>query len=79
MRHVTSDADYSFFIGGVASWFRPEVLKEIDEEGVPIQISEQYYVDGDSKSNLRSRLQSECDSPVSKLTNFEKEWLKQAL
>ncbi|OCX66860.1 hypothetical protein BFP70_04075 [Thioclava sp. SK-1] len=79
VRQVAPEADYSLFLGGVASWFRPEVLKELDEEGVPIQISERYYVDGDDKRRLRARLWEECKSPASRLTGFEKEWLEQAL
>lgn len=72
-------ADYSLFLGGIASWFRPEILKELDEEGVPIQISERYYLDGDSKPKLRTRLWNETTAPTSQLTEFEKGWLKQAL
>ena len=79
VRQVTPQADYSLFLGSVASWFRPEVLKELDEEGVPIQISEKYYVEGDDKPRLRARLWKECQSSDSRLTDFEKEWLEQAL
>lgn len=79
VRQVVTEADYSLFLGSVASWFRPEVLKELDEEGVPIQISERYYVEGDDKPRLRARLLNECQSPTSQLSDFEREWLQQAV
>ncbi|MBD8878802.1 DEAD/DEAH box helicase [Roseibium polysiphoniae] len=63
VRQIEPSADYSLFLGSVASWFRPEILKELDEEGVPIQISERFNVEGFSKSELRARLWSECNSP----------------
>ena len=49
VRQVDLQVDYSLFLGSVGSWFKPEILKELDEEGVPIQIAERYYVDGDTK------------------------------
>lgn len=79
VRQLAPKADYSLFLGSVASWFRPEVLKELDEEGVPIQISERYYVEGDDKPRLRARLLNECQSPTSQLSDFEREWLQQAI
>lgn len=72
-------ADYSYFVGQLSSWFRPEVLKELDEEGVPIQISERYYVDGDTKASLRTRLRGASKSLISDLSNFERDWLRRAL
>lgn len=79
VRQITLNADYSLFLGSVANWFRPEVLKELDEEGIPIQISERFYLNGDSKLRLRNRLLSQMHTNTSQLTDFEKEWLSQAL
>lgn len=79
VEQMVSGADYSVFIGGISSWFRPEVLKELDEEGIPIQISEQFHVDGDTKSDLKLRLARLCESEDERLTEFELEWIRDAL
>lgn len=79
VRQSSPYADYSLFLGGIGSWFQPEILKELDEEGVPIQISQGFYVDGDTKTSLRSRLYEAIHNPKAALTEFEREWLQQAL
>lgn len=72
-------ADYQLFIGSLSSWFRAEVLKELDEEGIPVQIAERFYADGDSKNRLIEKLKDASSSSEDKLTDFEKEWLADAL
>lgn len=72
-------ANYSLFLGGIGSWFQPEILKELDEEGVPIQISQAFYVDGDTKTTLRNRLSEAIQDSKAALSEFEREWLRQAL
>lgn len=72
-------ADYSLFLGSIGSWFQPEILKELDEEGVPIQISQAFYVEGDTKATLRNRLYEAIQDPKGALSEFEREWLQQAL
>ena len=79
VQQSSPQADYSLFLGSVGSWFQPEILKELDEEGVPIQISQAFYADGDSKMSLRNRLHQAIQDPKSALSEFEREWLRQAL
>lgn len=79
VRQNSLRADYSLFLGSIGSWFQPEVLKELDEEGVPIQISQGFYVNGDTKTTLRNRLYEAIQNPKAALSEFEREWLRQAL
>lgn len=79
VRQNSPRADYSLFLGSIGSWFQPEVLKELDEEGVPIQISQGFYVNGDTKTTLRNRLCEAIQNPKAALSEFEREWLRQAL
>lgn len=79
VRQSAPQADYSLFLGSIGSWFQPEILKELEEEGVPIQISQEFYVDGDTKTTLRNRLYEAIRNPKTTLTEFEREWLQQAL
>lgn len=72
-------ADYNLFLGSISSWFRPEILKELDEEGIPIQISEKYYIDGDTKDSLKQRLLALCQLEDALLTEFECDWITEAL
>lgn len=72
-------ADYSLFVSGLSSWFKPEILKELDEEGIPIQISEMFHVDGDTKASLKQRLARLCQANDKRLTDFERSWIKEAL
>lgn len=71
--------DYSLFIGGISSWFRDEILKELDEEGIPIQVSERFYNDGDTKASLKVKLRYFCEQQSTSLTEFEKDWILEAL
>ncbi len=72
-------ADYSLFLGSLGSWFRPEILKELDEEGIPIQISEPYHVPDDTKASLKKRLAKMVQADDPRLTNFERDWLTDAI
>lgn len=79
VRQFSGHANYSLFLGSIGSWFQPVILKELDEEGVPIQISQAFYVDGDTKTTLRNRLYEAIQNPKVALSEFEREWLRQAL
>jgi hypothetical protein len=79
VRKSSPQADYSLFLGSIGSWFQPEILKELDEEGVPIQISQPFYVDGDTKTTLKNRMYEAIQNPRGSLSEFEREWLRQAL
>jgi hypothetical protein len=72
-------ADYSLFVGGLSSWFKPDILKELDEEGVPIQISERFYADGDTKASLKRRLKELPQTSGNGMTEFEQTWIQEAL
>ncbi|MEA1647792.1 DEAD/DEAH box helicase [Nitrospirillum sp. BR 11164] len=71
--------DYGHFIRQVSRWFRPEVVKNLDEEGIPIQISEKFYSAGDSKKILLDKLTSAVIGDSSKISSFEREWIRAAL
>ena len=79
VREIAPQADYSLFVGGISNWFKPGILKELDEEGVPIQIAERYYVEGDTKATLRQRLLEECGNSSTELSEFEQVWLRDDL
>lgn len=70
---------YSLYLAEMPRWFRAEVLKNLDEQGVPVQISERFLRRGDSLDSLRSRLLQEAGNPRSALTPFEKQWVVDAL
>jgi late competence protein required for DNA uptake (superfamily II DNA/RNA helicase) len=78
-RQLAGGVDYSLFVGGISSWFKPVALKELDEEGIPIQVSEKLYTEGDSKTSLKQRLSTLCASEDPRLTSFEKDWIRDAL
>ena len=71
--------NYSLFIAEMPRWFRAEVLKNLDEQGVPVQISERFLARNDTLESLRHRLIQEASDPHSELTNFEKQWVIDAL
>ncbi|TJY55016.1 DEAD/DEAH box helicase [Sinimarinibacterium sp. CAU 1509] len=70
--------DYSLFIESISRWFKPEELKNLDEEGIPIQISERFY-DGEDKEQLVKKLLSHARSRSQTLSAFEKKWIIAAL
>jgi DEAD/DEAH box helicase/Helicase conserved C-terminal domain len=71
--------DYSLFLRDLSRWFRPEELKNLDEEGVPIQISERFYVDGDDRTALIARLAEAVLRRSPELNTFERSWVTEAL
>lgn len=71
--------DYSLFLRGLSTWFGPEELKNLDEEGIPIQISERFWRNGDDRSSLKARLLIALGDRASPLTSFERSWLRDAL
>ena len=78
-KQIWGDVDYSLLIGGISSWFRPEILKELDEEGIPIQLAERFYLEDDDKVRLKERLREICDKRESRITEFERDWLLDSL
>jgi len=76
LRPTTS---YTLFIAEMPRWFRAEVLKQLDEQGIPVQISERLLVPADSIETLRGRLLEEARGVGDRLTPFEKRWVLDAL
>jgi len=72
-------ADYSLFLHDLSRWFRAEELKNLDEEGIPIQISERFYHAGDDRAMLTERLAMAARSNTSGMTEFERNWVTAAL
>ncbi|MCB1466697.1 MAG: hypothetical protein KDK08_06040 [Rhizobiaceae bacterium] len=71
--------NYDFFVRKLSRWFRHEVLRSLDEEGIPIQISERFVRGGDSKKTLIQRLEHAARDPSGLLSDFERDWLAYAL
>jgi len=71
-------ADYSLFLHDLSRWFRAEELKNLDEEGVPIQISERFYKHGMTREQLTTALESAVRSDDGRLTTFERRWVAAA-
>lgn len=67
-------ADYSLFIESISRWFKPEQLKNLDEEGIPIQISERFY-EGEDKEQLVEKLRLLASGKSQNLTAFEQKWI----
>ena len=78
-RRIWPQTNYSLFIAEMPRWFRAEVLKNLDEQGVPVQISERFLKRGDTIDTLRHRLIQEALSSRTVLTPFEKRWVLDAL
>jgi len=72
-------ADYSYFVRELSRWFRNEALRNLDEEGVPIQISERFLQPGDDRNSLARRLSEIAVTGDTALTGFERTWLLAAL
>ena len=72
-------ADYTYLTGGLPRWFRSEVLKILEEQGVPIQISERFHVEGDTVRSLGTRLQALAGSRDARISAFERNWVLEAL
>jgi late competence protein required for DNA uptake (superfamily II DNA/RNA helicase) len=72
-------ADYSFFVREMSRWFRNEALRNLDEEGVPIQIAERFLQPGDDRNSLARRLAEVAIIGGTTLTTFERAWLLAAL
>jgi hypothetical protein len=71
--------DYSLFTAEMPRWFRPEPLKNLDEQGIPVQLSERFYQPGDSLETLTARLLEAANSDDISLSQFERDWILEAL
>ncbi len=77
-RHYPA-ADYAPYVRSLASWFRNPVLKHLDEEGIPIQISERFCRANDTHDLLIRRLAEAAKTGHVGLTAFEQDWLQTAI
>ena len=73
------EADYSLLVGELPRWFRAEALKILEEQGVPIQISERFLAGNDSVSSLGVRLRELALAEDPRLSPLEREWVIDAL
>jgi uncharacterized tellurite resistance protein B-like protein len=55
------------------------VLRNLDEEGIPIQISERFYRKDDDRLALMSRILRSVLQADDQLSNFEQEWMSDLL
>ncbi|MGJ0391781.1 MAG: DEAD/DEAH box helicase [Methylocystis sp.] len=78
-KRLKPNTNFSLFVAEMPRWFRPEVLKNLDEQGIPVQISERFLHSGDTIESLRARLLDEAQHESSQLTAFERRWVVDAL
>jgi hypothetical protein len=71
--------NYSLFLGELPRWFRAEELKILEEQGVPIQISERFLIRGDTVTSLGRRLRQAAISQDYRLAPIERQWILDAL
>jgi hypothetical protein len=72
-------ANYGLFTAEMPRWFRPEILKNLDEQGIPIQLSERFYRNGDTLVSLSAHLEAVAGSESAQLSEFEKRWVIAAI
>ncbi|MGY4243621.1 hypothetical protein ACVIIZ_005029 [Bradyrhizobium sp. USDA 4523] len=78
-KRIQPKTNYGLFVAEMPRWFRMEVLKNLDEQGVPVQISERFLARNDTIDSLRRRLIQEARSSRDRLTPLEKQWVLDAL
>jgi hypothetical protein len=78
-KRLDTNTEYSVFVAGLPRWFRPEVLKNLDEQGVPVQISERFHQSGDNLPSLARRLTTLARAADRRLSSFEREWILSAI
>lgn len=79
LQKLKKHANYSLFLSELPRWFRAEALKILEEQGVPIQISERFLVSGDTVTTLGRRLREIASSADASLTPLERHWIVEAL
>jgi hypothetical protein len=78
-KRLDSETDYSVLLAELPRWFRSDVLKNLDEQGVPIQISERFFDQNDNLDTLITRLKSAVLVADGRLSEFERQWVADAL
>ena len=79
VRQIGEEADYSYFVHDLSRWFRSEVLKNLDEEGIPIQISERFHTGADTRQAIIGALTAAVLFATEALSDFERDWVAAAL
>ncbi|HEY8576670.1 MAG TPA: DEAD/DEAH box helicase [Devosia sp.] len=72
-------ANYGLYLAQMPRWFRADALKMLEEQGVPMQISERFLAKDDTVKSLGERLTRLAAAQSASLTSFEREWILQAL
>lgn len=79
IRKAGGRSNYDLFIAEMPRWFRAEALKMLEEQGVPIQISERFLARDDNVASLGGRLRSLADANDQRLSAVEVDWIIDAL
>ena len=79
INHPTQSVDYSLLLAELPRWFRAEPLKILEEQGVPIQISERFLRSADTVTTLGARLREAAYDDRALLSSMERRWIKDAL
>ena len=79
VRKVHPGANYGFFIARLVRWFRPVAVKELEDQGIPAQISERVALETDTALTLGAKLRSLAVSRSNLLSPIEAEWVLESL
>lgn len=71
--------NYSLVLAELPRWFRDEALKILEEQGVPIQISERFLKAGDTAPTLGVRLRDIAARRDAVMSEMERRWVLDAL
>jgi len=75
VKNLRPKANYSFFIGALVSWYRMPAVKELEDQGMPAQISERFIRSNDTADSLADRVRkvamsTRISSPLLKRNEF---------
>lgn len=79
VRKAGGQSNYELFIAEMPRWFRAESLKMLEEQGVPIQISERFLSRDDTVVSLGARLRGLAEQGDKRLSGVEVDWILDAL
>ncbi|NEU11569.1 DEAD/DEAH box helicase [Methylobacterium sp. BTF04] len=72
-------ADYSLLLDELPRWFRMDEVKQLEEQGVPMQITERFISSTDTLQDIRLKLFEASRNLDPKLSKIEQDWLTDAL
>lgn len=79
VRRYYPHADYSLLEGALPRFFRHPALKHLDEQGIPMQLSERFVDQNDTTETLARALLLAKDDPGQRLSDLERQWIEIAL